>query len=341
MSRCQILTGHALEALATAIVRGARQWYDTMPPCGWNARLLRAQQRAHACLYWFELEPGRIVVAKMAAGAADLRREYDMLREVQRQFASVPDERLGVVRPVAFLPNFPALVTEFCPHPTLRSLATRLWSRDMAGLEAAFRSSGAWLRAFHSMTSEQRVSRRSGREGFLQSVTACCDRLSAHAPALSLPPDLLPWLGSAAERLLPDTFPLALKHGDYAMRNVLIDPDGKAYALDIGGRWRASPYEDIAYFLTQMDTSRPRMLTGGLAVSREQLTRYQNWFLDGYGRDAVEPDVLVLFRVRALLDRWLALAARQAQQSRPTLVARIEHRHVAGELEYLCQAAGV
>ena len=105
---------------------------------------------------------------------------------------------------------------------------------------------------------------------------------------------------------LPLTLPLGLAHGDFAPRNVLADGNGRVTVLDTLARFQAPIYEDLGYFLNDMNTARLQTCSLGSAYSLRFLADCRSALLRGWSNDPLDHRAIPLFEAQALLDRWCA-----------------------------------
>ena len=114
---------------------------------------------------------------------------------------------------------------------------------------------------------------------------------------------------------MPANLPLGLGHGDYAMRNLLVGENDRITAFDTCAKWKVPIYEDIAYFLVQLETNGLQVLTQGFAFRAETIATYQRGFLAGYFGGAHVPIELIrLFKIQLLLDSWSSQLSTYNQQ---------------------------
>lgn len=244
--------------------------------------------------------------------------EYQMLAAVHRHLGRLGDPRFGAVRVLDVLPDRRALVMELVPYPSLRDLLrgrARLWgsARTGADLEGVFRNAGAWLRTYQELPPpsavEPRHTCRDAFLGYVDRVTEFLSRASGDRPFFGR---VARAVATAGEVLLPEALPLGLNHADYAMRNVLVGPASRVTVIDTTGRWRTSIYEDVGYFLTDLECSGIQVLSQGRALG-ERASRYAEVFLEGYfGRRDIPRAIVGLYEIQAMLDRWASSAARRA-----------------------------
>lgn len=252
----------------------------------------------------------RIRVAPPLDPFTKYENEHVALRAIERHFDALGDRRFGAVRILDFLPDERAVVMEEVRGRPLTSLVARAhrlrWPLGCPRLEAAFRNTGAWLRAYHELPALPHTRRRSATP---DEFVACVQRLAgfllpAHprGGALAAAASRVEALASAC---LPPMLPLATSHGDLAPRNVLVDEGGRVTVLDTRAAWLAPIYEDIAYFLTAAKTPRAQARSLGLAFAQSALGRLEAAFLGGYfGSDPVPLQSIRLFELQCLLDKW-------------------------------------
>lgn len=238
--------------------------------------------------------------------------EFTALSEIFEYFNSLDDPRFGAIRVLEYVEEEDAILMEEVPLPTLNQLflrASRLWfSPSLESLEASFRNSGAWLRLFHQMTKAENIpTRHTKRSEFINSIAEFIDYLGFHLNEQEYFDFVGRTLQNSALRDLPESLPIGLSHGDFAMRNILVGLNSRVTVLDTLARWRSPILEDIGYFLVGLKTARLLVFTYGLAFSTDRLERYRREFLSGYFHKGPIPYSMVrLFESQALLDKWSA-----------------------------------
>lgn len=232
--------------------------------------------------------------------------EHEALAWLHAHFAD-RDERFGAIRVLDYLPGPRALVMEERPDRNLADLYARaLGPRRAFGapsLERVLRNAGAWLRVFHGLpppaAPRDRVTRR---EDFLASLERMCDFLLEDASDG-------PWLervrAAVRERALaalPEQLPLAMAHGDFVPRNVLVGADDRVTVFDTRAQWRAPPYEDLARFRIALSSGALPLAAPGVALDRSLPDRCGAQLLAGYfGNEEPPHEALRLFEVQRLL----------------------------------------
>lgn len=247
--------------------------------------------------------------------------EHTAMTAIQDFFEGINDPRFGAIRILDVLPDHHAIVMEEARDPSLRRLflkASRLrLPVTSIDLDALFQNAGAWLRAYHFLPKQDQVTARH---------TRCAEFIAMvreHTQFLARLLDDKPFFQNIASattekslETLPESLPLGLAHGDYAMRNILVGFNNRVTVLDTLAKWRAPIYEDIAYFLIELKTNRLQVLSQGLAFSTECLGRYEREFLAGYfGRQPIPHHAIRLYEVLLLLNKWSGQVAHVGQQA--------------------------
>lgn len=338
--------------LERSIRAGVDRCHPAMRPESVRIRTVREEHRPTASLYEVDLKDGGATMSLLvklplvgppATGAAitsrprlvdrpdamlSRRLEHAALATIHEHFTVLGDPRFGAIRVFEGVAPSPALVMERLHQPSLRSRVMRAqrWHRGGADerLVQAFANAGAWLRSYHGMEPGPHVVTRHVRRGELVAV---CDTIAAWVGART---GQEPFLRSTAaeiralaERVLPDTLPAGLSHGDFALRNVLVADDGRVTVCDTRARWMTSIYEDLGYFLASLRWSWPQLYSFGLALDPRLLDRWERSFLGGYFGTAQPPvAALRVYRLLALLDRLADEVSRAADGEAWSAVTR-------------------
>lgn len=248
-------------------------------------------------------------------------REYRALESIEAHFNDLDSTRFGVVSMLDLLESPYVLVMEKCKEGDLKSLmkrATRFHkSSSSQSLHTALANTGEWLREFHLLEDlEHTEVRHAERESFVDAVERFSDGLIQQLGRHSYFERLCRKLVQAAKRHLPDEIPLAVVHGDFAPRNILVDGASRVTVFDTQRRWRAPLYEDLAYFLMSLKTPGPQVRTQGLLFSQNQLAEWEAAFLAAYFEGSDTPFKAVrLYETLLTIEWWGAINFRLSDGS--------------------------
>jgi serine/threonine protein kinase len=339
------------EDLATtlsAIVRDrAQQWFPHA--AGVAPVLIRSQRRIAASLYVFRINQEHSVLIKLQGvvlrdpsaprrprvvprPALMYREQAEAMRAATDHFHRTADPRFRPVLLLDVIDELKAIVMEYLPWPTLRTLYLRAGTtRSLSPFtRTAFATAGSWLRSYHG---SQPVPGAASRDHLSSDFIASLDRLSAHIQGIVGLSRTLDEVCHRARQMavyeLPSELPLATSHGDFSPANILVAADGVVAVVDLAGRWLSPPYEDLAYFLVSLDTSRAALLTNGLALSGRAAESARASFVTAYYGDTYPPG-LHLYRLNALLDVWGSRLATMPPWQWPLVNARFHSllRHI-------------
>jgi hypothetical protein len=189
-----------------------------------------------------------------------------------------------------------------------------------ATLRNALMSAGAWLRRYHQLEPAGSMTRQARRSDVVTLIGDYCEHLGRELSRGAGFAAVGDRLVAAAERLLPEELPLALTHGDFAMRNVLVTATGQVVIFDTLAIWRAPLFEDLAKFGLAMRFTRMQTYSHGMLFGEGRLRAAEDWLQAGYfGDEPVPRQQIRLYAALLLLDKW------SFELSRPTggpLVAR-------------------
>lgn len=331
---------------SVAAVEGA-SWFPDLR--GGRVRVLfrSGETRARCFLYRFDLSDGRItrpVMVKVRHSQPDLRRlsrfeqrpvlapvrtmsdkdaarrEYDGLRLIGDAVHDDGTDRFGLMRPLAWLPDQAAIVTDLVREPTLRSLVlsrSRLHlGRRPALDERSWRNAGAWLHLFHTHPSSLVLPPRGATAADVGDLyREYADFLVDRIGSIPLLQQLSSEGDDLAERTLPADLPLGTGHGDFVATNMFTGPEGRITGFDPLPIWRLPVYQDLATLVVGLRVLPVQAVTRGLALPRRTLDRYEAEFLRGYfGEGPVPESAVVAFQLLVLLDRWAALVSQQSRR---------------------------
>ena len=298
-------------------------------------QLVSFSGRPAARLYWFRAgqhESTRLVVKVPLArvgGSSDGDRprrspptpvtrkamlEFEALQAAERHFDALGDPRFSAVQAVALLEPMQALVMREARGQPFREAVKRAvlrWRPPRTTLEAATLS-GAWLRAYHAMPVHDTIEQRLASGAAVAELALELGAFLAAAPYGADAIELAEATAGIAGTLGPADLPLAVVHGDFAMRNVLVG-DGRVAVLDMLGRWHAPAYEDVATMTLALDTVGLGGPAAGVLPRPPAIGPLRRAFLEGYFGDAGRIPARPLGVLEALLalERLAALHARR------------------------------
>ncbi|MEH6588771.1 MAG: hypothetical protein V7746_00865 [Halioglobus sp.] len=254
--------------------------------------------------------------------------EYEALKIIDDHFQNLGDPRFGTIHVLDYIDNPQTIIMEESSDPSLRFLFAKNNQLNSLlgkspGLLRAFSNTGAWLRTYSEMPKTENIeTRHTHRDDFKKTVVNFTDFLGQLNGDASYFQRVEKETITAADEIIPDKLPLGLGHGDYAMRNILVGENDRITAFDTGAKWRVPIYEDIAYFLVQLETNRLQILTQGLAFHDQTLAAYRREFLAGYFGELPAPVKLIkLFQLQLLLDRWSSRSTAYNRHSMSALKA--------------------
>ena len=327
-----------VEEISQYIATNASRYFPKLNGDEVKVRLLEEQYRSFSSLYRFEVSSGRAnykiyakgiplaEISKPDESTKELRPriappgtnyrerlwlEYTALKAVSDYLEKLDDPALGGMRILDFIQSPQTILMEEHTDPSLRLLMSRtnrmnhVRGRSTELLKAFF-NAGAWLKAYSTISNTENVTtRNSHRDEFKQSVvdfTEYLGRVSGNAPFFNRVEQTVT---AAAKEFMPEDLALGLGHGDYALRNILVGTNNRITAFDTCAKWRVPIYEDIAYFLVQLETNKLQVVTQGYAIHTRTMAAYQREFLAGYfGRAHIPIEIVQLFHIQLLLDSW-------------------------------------
>jgi hypothetical protein len=247
---------------------------------------------------------------------------YTALTAIYEYFTGLNTKQLGAIRVLDYLPQYHAIFTEESNDSGLRQLflkENRLRSPFAdSELTVVFQNVGAWLRAYHAMPKNEGVEvRHQHRDDYVEAITKLTDFLAKareDEPYFKKNASIIITKG---QEILPESLPLGLGHGDYALRNILVGPNARVTVLDTLAKWRTPIYEDIGYFLNELKMSSPQVISQGLVFRSDQLAEYESAFLKGYFSNGPVPyPAIRLYEALALLDKWSSTIALSHQETK-------------------------
>jgi hypothetical protein len=329
-----------VESLEQRIAPHADEWFPERPHTALELRVLA--DRPSCVLLTVHLDaaaaPAALVKvrrdsghAPRAGGRPRLRQEattaveltlleWSGLVAIERACGDVPG--MGVVRPLLLMPDDAALVMSFVHASTLRDTVLGLsrLRRGRGRLDDAVTGcalAGRWLRTFQERSS---APERPVRQGTREEVV---DRLRAYGAHL----DTRAWrrLATAAARLvtevLPPELPVAVGHGDFAPRNMLLG-DGRLTVLDPLPRWRVPTYDDLCRFLVGVRLIGEQVHTHGLAFPSTTLDALEEAAVAAYLEPDADRSPVRAYQLLILMDKWTAMTDNARSGVKGTLARR-------------------
>jgi hypothetical protein len=328
-------------ALATHLRAHVGQFFGMSGDLAPEVRLLRAELRARSSLYEFHVplptgdqtllvklattpaaaktssasnpSKDRPRIAPFAEQRAAVDLEYRALSRIRDHFVRLNDPRFGAVRVFDRLALHDGFIMEAVDQPTLRTLALRgRHSRPLpAVLHRSFRHSGAWLQAYHGLAVHDDAGRlQTRRDDFIRFIEDLAEYLASHTGHGAFFAWLTSTMSELARTHLPALLPLALGHGDYAMRNILVGADERVTVLDTLALYRTCMYRDLGYFLGDLRCSVLPALARGQLRHGWRLVDHREAFLRGYfGGSQIPQESIRLYEVQAMLERWASIVS--------------------------------
>jgi hypothetical protein len=321
----RLAVGRVVETLAQRITPHTHEWFPEQPHSGVEVRVLADRPKcvlltvhldgaevpaALAKLRRDSVEPlavgGRPRLRQEAATAEQLTLlEWAGLTAIEGACGDVAG--LGVVRPLLLMPEDAGLVMTYVDAPTLRSTVLgvsrlRRTRECLDGAVAGCALAGRWLRTYQERST---ASDRPVRQGTREDVT---DQLRAYGAYLDSPA----WRRMATAgadlvgRKLPQRLPLALGHGDFAPRNMLMR-DGRLTVIDPLPRWQVPAYDDLCRFLVGIRLIGEQVHTHGLAFSSETLDALEEAAVVAYLGPDADRSPLRAYQLLILMDKWTAM----------------------------------
>ena len=232
-----------------------------------------------------------------------LETEYRVLKELSARMPSTA--RAGVVEPLAYYPEQPAVATVEAPGATLGGLVSRhaRWyslSGQCWELPLYANLCGRWLRDFHDATAQG--ARRFDIDEHLEyceprlSLLCKIDRVGFDAEQAK---KVLARLTALAASVPEGDNTVAGRHNDFAGHNIIAGHRG-VRVLDFSMYDHGSTYFDVCNFWLDLD-----VLKMDRAFAPRVLSALQGIFLDSYGGASPAHPLFTLVRCRYVLNRLL------------------------------------
>jgi hypothetical protein len=354
-----LAVGGLVELIEQRIVRHTHDWFPDQPHSRVDVRVLA--DRPKCVLLTVHLDGADVPAAlaklrrdsRVVPGAGSRPRlrqeaasaqeltvvEWAGLEAIQR--ACGDSEGLGVVRPLLLMREEAGLVMSFVNAPTLRGIVLdlsrlRLATGRLDEAVSGCRLAGRWLRAFQHHGGDLQLPVRQGtREEVAAKMIAFGDFFGSGA-----------WRELAAAgaelvtRTLPRELPVAVGHGDFAPRNMLLG-GGLLTVIDPCPRWRVPVYDDLCRFLVGTRLIGEQVHTHGLAFGSETLDALEEAAVAAYLGTA-ERAPLRAYQLLILMDKWSAMRANPRRDLSGRLArwsAAVADHHIRAEAARLIALA--
>lgn len=189
--------------------------------------------------------------AESRPAAERARREFDALQALQR----MSGHGSGVPRPLHLVPEDACLLMEPCQGQSLEILIRQArLARDSARtreLTSAVRRTGVWLRHFQEATARSGDPVRA-LDRLVNTAASHLEQCRGDLLPLSVTEPVRSQLNGLKDRLAPASLRLIGVHRDFWPGNVFVGDD-LVQVIDFEGADEGLPYEDVAYFLVQLE----------------------------------------------------------------------------------------
>jgi hypothetical protein len=220
---------------------------------------------------------GRLFAVKQVASVDQAELEYQSLR---RLFCVLP-KQARVAEPICLIPEHAVVVSEW-----IEGRSVKAWLQDSEasfdGVCKVLAAAGRWLRQFHFVQSLGEA------ELELQKKLAQLDDLCEAHAATPWRHALLKWmrqrLVATSRQFAGEFFRVSDLHGDFKPENLLVEGE-RLVGIDIGHIYRSCVWNDVAYFLVQLDWAIFSNFNLRFIVARRKLRRC---FLVAYQPEGIE-----------------------------------------------------
>ena len=261
---------------------------------------------------------------------------YHTLRDLYNYSLQLPDD-LNVVRPLDFLPELRAIITERVEGESLDCLVRS--QPDNALYAEIVKSCGCFLRLYHEGMGD--ISWESNfSEAFLTQCSAYLKDLENDGLGKRERERIRAGFQDGAS-LLAQSTPMATTVKDYVIGNIVVQ-GRRIFFIEVTKPRRKPIYSDLAYFLnslTMLYWKTPWFLFGSVPppILAER-------FLQGYFKDRIPLELVSLFSAQALCHQWhVAITSLSAKRHNAAgavsfipLRYRIDaffHRHITNHLK--------
>ena len=339
------ITGSEVVSLRTQIARRAHGYFPDVSD-QISIEVLhggRPRMRKHSVLFEIAVHDrpkrtSRGIFVKIPRYASDQAIEltYHTLRDLYNYSLQLPDD-LNVVRPLDFLPELRAIVTERVEGESLDCLVRS--HPNNPRYADIIKSCGCFLRLYHE--GKGQISWDSNFGGsFLTQCSAYLKDLENDGIAKQQREHIRAGFGDGAN-LLRQSTPMVTTVKDYVAGNIIVQ-GRRTFLIEVTKPRRKPIYSDLAYFLnslTMLYWKTPWFLFGSVPppILAER-------FLQGYFKERIPLELVCLFSAQALCHQWhVAITSLSAKKHNAAgavsfipLRYRIDaffHRHITNHLK--------
>ncbi len=256
--------------------------------------------------------------------------EYEMTKKIQAAFTRQNCSGCTAVVPLAYLPQWNALLIEKIEGRALKSylLSRRIFLRSAKAeqeIEKYISASARWLRVFHREVSGMQM-RPFPAELVRNDTEESLTGLQNHARGqinISLYREAFK---NALKQVQNAILPYGIVHDDFHYSNILIDKRERVCAIDNAGNYQHCLYVDIATLITDPQTRTAEIASKGLLISPSYIRRWKEIILDRYfEKNNYDKNALAFFSALAVLNKWsegLSRLSLKYQGKIPTLILR-------------------
>ena len=321
------------EFFAEHLRRRARSYYPSLESERITVTLHSVSHRPSASLYRYiiaDKSQSHRVLVKMRHGrqdpkyaSANPRRyvvneaetfwlEHRALSSIHQLFLAEDGEHFGAIRVLDVFDDLQAIIMTHSDSLCLRDIFARQnrlqgFAKN-SNLTPVFANAGAWLKRFHALPAEADTELCHYTRGeFIDCIERICDHLAQRTGKAAYFRKLGSGIAQYAADMLATEMPLGRTHGDFAMRNILVEEPRRVVVIDTIAKWQTAIYEDIGYFAARLWTNQLQVYSLGMAYNRNWLESVERAFLQAYFKEAAVPhQVIGLYKILSLLDQWSA-----------------------------------